>query len=110
VGRRRGAAPLRSRGGSAFREGLFSNLLNPKIAVFYTSVIPQFVVAGDPVLLPALLAAIHIATGVIWLPAYGFVVTRARRFLARPRLERAIARVTGAVLVALGVRLALDRR
>jgi threonine/homoserine/homoserine lactone efflux protein len=60
-----GHTEVSTRGGTPFRQGLVSNLLNPKIAVFYSSVIPQFVVADDPVFLPALLAGIHLATGIV---------------------------------------------
>ena len=105
-----GHTEVPTRGGTPFRQGLVSNLLNPKIAVFYSSVIPQFVVAGDPVFLPALLAGIHLATGIVWLPAYSWLVTRVGGVLQRPAVARAFARVTGAVLVGLGVRLAFERR
>jgi threonine/homoserine/homoserine lactone efflux protein len=99
-----------NRRGTPFRQGLVSNLLNPKIAVFYSSVIPQFVVAGDPVFLPALLAGIHLATGIVWLPFYAWLMTRAGKVVQRPAVARAFARLTGAVLVGLGLRLALERR
>jgi threonine/homoserine/homoserine lactone efflux protein len=105
-----GHTKVSTRGGTPFRQGLVSNLLNPKIAVFYSSVIPQFVVAGDPVYLPALLAGIHLATGIIWLPTYAWLVTRVGGVLQRPAVARAVARLTGAVLVGLGVRLAFERR
>ena len=105
-----GHTEVPTRGGTPFRQGLVSNLLNPKIAVFYSSVIPQFVVAGDPVLLPALLAGIHLATGIVWLPAYAWLVTRVGGVLQRPAVARTLARLTGALLVALGLRLAFERR
>lgn len=106
---RRGERPAAASGGaSAFRQGLVSNLLNPKIAVFFTSLLPQFVGpdAGVGVLL--LLGALFSAMGVAWLCAYGLAVARGRDLFARPRMRRAIDRVTGAVLVALGLRLAFD--
>ena len=105
-----GHTEVPTRGGTPFRQGLVSNLLNPKIAVFYSSVIPQFVVAGDPVFLPALLAGIHLATGIVWLPAYAWLVTRIGGVLQRPAVARTFARLTGAVLVGLGLRLAFERR
>ena len=99
-----------TRGGTPFRQGLVSNLLNPKIAVFYSSVIPQFVVPGDPVFLPALLAGIHLVTGIVWLPAYAWLVTRIGGALQRPAVASTFARVSGAVLLGLGLRLAFERR
>jgi threonine/homoserine/homoserine lactone efflux protein len=95
----------------AFRRGLFANLLNPKIGVFYTTLLPQFVVPGHSVLAQSLgLALAHNALGLLWLPAYAKLVVRAGELLRRPRIRRSLDRVTGVVLVGLGVRLALDRR
>ncbi len=96
---------------SAFRQGLLSNLLNPKIAVFYTTLLPQFIEPGDPVLaISMLLASIHAAMGVLWLCAYAGVVARAGDLLRRGWARRALDSASGLVLVALGVRLALERR
>ncbi len=92
--------------GAPFRQGLVSNLLNPKMAVFYPTVIPQFVVPGDPLAMPLLLAAIHITLGVVWLPAYAWSVAR----LGNIFRSRWVERLTGVVLIALGVRLAVERR
>jgi threonine/homoserine/homoserine lactone efflux protein len=99
------------RGGSPFRQGLVSNLLNPKIAVFYATFLPQFIHPGDPVLAKTfLLGSIHIAMGLVWLPLYAYAIVRAGAALRRPSVVRAVERLTGTVLVALGVRLALERR
>ena len=96
---------------SAFRQGLVTNLLNPKIAVFYTTLLPQFIVPGDPVLLKSvLLAGIHNLMGLVWLTGYATLVTRAGDVLRRPRVKRALDRVTGGVLIALGVRLTIEKR
>lgn len=97
--------------GSGFRQGLVTNLLNPKIAVFYTTLLPQFIVSGDPVLLKSLLlAGIHSLMGLVWLTGYATLVRRARDVLRRPRVRRALDRLTGSVLIALGVRLASEQR
>ena len=94
---------------TSFAQGFLNNVLNPKPALFYLAFLPQFVKPGDPVLaLTALLVAIHIAMGIVWLITWGWLVSRAgilgRRW--RSRLEA----VTGAVLVALGLRLATTSR
>jgi threonine/homoserine/homoserine lactone efflux protein len=93
----------------AFRQGLVSNLLNPKIAVFFTSLLPQFVSHGT---LPALLVlgALFNAMGVLWLTSYALVAARGRDFLQRPRMKGALEYLSGIVLVGLGLRLALERR
>ena len=96
--------------GVAFRQGLLSNLLNPKLAVFFTSLLPQFVgsqgTAGDLLALGALFNAM----GVLWLLSYAVLAARARAVLGRPAVKRTLDRLTGTVLFGLGVRLALERR
>jgi threonine/homoserine/homoserine lactone efflux protein len=95
---------------SAFRQGLATNLLNPKMAVLFTSLLPQFIdrhAAAFPSLL--LLGAIFNALGVVWLVGFALAVARSRAVLARPRLRRLQERVTGAVLIGLGIRVALER-
>ena len=106
---RAGGPPQSSR--SAFGQGLGSNLLNPKIAVVYTTLIPQFVVRDRPVLpQTTLLAATLVALGFAWLTVYAVVVARAGDVLRRPRVRSWIERVTGTALIAFGARLAVARR
>jgi threonine/homoserine/homoserine lactone efflux protein len=93
---------------SAYLTGLANNVANPKIVVFYSTVMPGFIPHGAPVLTWSLaFAAIHAALGVAWLSGYALVLHRARGVLARPRMRQAVDRITGAVLVGLGLRLAL---
>ena len=97
------------RDGAAFRRGILTNVLNPKVAVFYLTFLPQFIEPGDPVLVVSLaLAAIHVALGVVWLSTCAWLLDRAGRAVATPRFQQWTQRVTGAVLVAFGVRLALS--
>jgi threonine/homoserine/homoserine lactone efflux protein len=96
---------------SAFRQGLLTNLFNPKIAVFYSTFLPQFIGPGDPaLLLSILLAGIHIAFGLVWLTAYAWLLDRAVTTFKSSRVRRALDALTGTVLVALGLRLAAERR
>ena len=96
---------------TSFLQGFLNNVLNPKPALFYLAFLPQFVKPGDPVvLLTGILVAIHIAIGVVWLLTWGWLVSRAGQMLRRPRWRAALERVTGSVLVALGLRLATTSR
>lgn len=96
--------------GRSFREGLLTNVLNPKVAVFYLAFLPQFIGVHDPVLLKSLLlASIHASMGMVWLVALAAVLERARALITRPQVKRLLEGVSGAILVGLGVRLALAR-
>ena len=98
-------------GRAGFTVGLVTNLLNPKIAVFYSTLLPQFIGPGDPVLATSLvMAAVHGALGIVWLTGYAWAVTAMGDVLRRPRVRTALDRVTGLVLVGLGAGLLLERR
>jgi threonine/homoserine/homoserine lactone efflux protein len=95
----------------AFVQGLLSNLLNPKVALFYLTLLPQFVRSSDSVLARSLLlAAVHVGIGLIWLLCYTYFLGRLSVVLQRPRVRRVLEGVTGALLIGLGGRLAWDRR
>jgi threonine/homoserine/homoserine lactone efflux protein len=95
----------------SFVEGALTNLLNPKVAIFYLMVLPQFIPAGAPVLGRSMtLASIHIGMGTVWLAAYIVFINQLRGVLTAPRVRAWVERVTGGVLVALGLRLAIERR
>jgi threonine/homoserine/homoserine lactone efflux protein len=108
---RTAGAEAREPGRVGFTVGLFNNLLNPKIAVFYTTLLPQFIGPGDPVLAMSLtMAAVHGLLGVLWLSGYAWAVTAMGDVLRRPRVRTALDRVTGLVLMGLGVALLAERR
>jgi threonine/homoserine/homoserine lactone efflux protein len=94
----RGLVPL--------RQGVLSNLGNPKMAVFFTSLLPQF--GGS---FPALLALglVFCSLTLVWLTAYATAVAKAGDFLRRPRIRRTLEGLTGTVLVGFGLRLASER-
>ena len=97
--------------GRAFRDGLVTSVSNPKLAVFYVALFPQFVPAGAPVLPSAMLmAATIVAFDLVWYSVLAYGVTRARRAFLEGPWARRVERLTGAVLVGRGVRLALERR
>ncbi|MGE5435525.1 MAG: LysE family translocator [Candidatus Doudnabacteria bacterium] len=101
------AAPPRP--GTSFRQGVVSNLGNPKMAIFFTSLLPQF--APHPAFGALfLLGLVFSAMTFTWLTGYAFAVAKAGDFLRRARIRQALDRVTGAVLIALGLRLAAEHR
>jgi threonine/homoserine/homoserine lactone efflux protein len=91
----------------ALRQGLLSNLGNPKIAVFFTSLLPQFGHGSFGGL--ALLGLLFVVLTLGWLSAYAFAVAKARELLARSRVRRTMDAITGAVLIGFGLRLATER-
>jgi threonine/homoserine/homoserine lactone efflux protein len=94
----------------ALRQGVLSNLGNPKMAVFFASLLPQFA-GGRSASFVALFALglLFCALTFSWLTLYAFAIDRLRRFLAGP-LRRALDALTGLVLVGLGLRLAVAER
>ena len=100
-----------TRGLTSLRQGLLSDLGNPKIAVFFTSFLPQFIHGTGSAFGPLLaLGAIFAALTLLWLAFYGAVVGRASAVLRRPVVRKTLDRFTGLVLVAFGIRLAFERR
>jgi threonine/homoserine/homoserine lactone efflux protein len=111
--RRRGGhasafAGRRTTARGSFRQGVISNLGNPKMAVFFTSLLPQFGGTSFAALLG--LGLVFCAMTFVWLSAYGVAVGKAGDVLRRPRMRRALDAVTGTVLVAFGLRLATESR
>ena len=103
--------PTPRRRASPFLQGVFSNVLNPKVAVFYLTFLPQFMSPGDNVLARSLAFAVaHAVMGIVWLSAYAYVLSRISAGLGRAGVRQWLERVTGGVLIALGARLALERR
>lgn len=103
------AGPSRGTGSRSFRTGLLTNLLNPKIIVFYVAFLPQFVVPGPGA--PgrtALLAAVFLVVATAWLLIFIALLDRLRPLLVRAAVRRRMEQVTGLVLIGLGVRLAAE--
>jgi len=92
--------------GSPFRQGLVTNLLNPKLAVLFTTLLPQFIAHDDPRAKAGLLAVVFVTIGLTWLVTYTLVIGAVARSRA---FRRATEAVSGVVLIALGCRLALER-
>jgi threonine/homoserine/homoserine lactone efflux protein len=96
---------------AAYLQGVISTVLNPKPALLFLTYLPQFVDESRPVLPQiAFLAGVHIVVGLIWLTLYAHLVARAHRTLTRTDVRRWLETATGAVLVALGLRVAVEQR
>ena len=96
---------------AAYRQGVISNLGNPKMAAFFPSLLPQFAPGGEASFFGLLaLGLLFCLMTLVWLTGYAFAVAKAGDFVRRARIRRAIEGLTGAVLIGLGVRLATTQR
>ena len=108
---RRAGAPVEvaERRGNAFRDGLLTSLANPKLAVFFVALFPQFIGERGDVLPAALaMAAMIVCFDFIWYSTLAVLASRAKAGFTASRAGRWFERVTGTVLVALGLRVAID--
>lgn len=96
---------------SSWVRGATTNLLNPKVGVFYMAVIPQFIPEGSaPVLMGIALAGVHNVLGLVWFTVLILGTHFFRAWLKTPRAAKATDRITGTVLVGFGTVLALESR
>jgi threonine/homoserine/homoserine lactone efflux protein len=94
-----------------FLRGLLTNVLNPKVGVFYITLLPQFIPRGGGIMTYSFLFTfIHVAEGLLWLTLLTIAVRPLRHWLRRPAVTRALDCGTGTVLIGAGLGLALDRR
>ncbi|MER6094091.1 LysE family translocator [Streptomyces bluensis] len=90
-----------------FGQGLWSNVLNPKAASVYLTLVPQFLTSSRPIAPQiATLAAAHVVVVLVWLLFWTSVVAAARTAIDTPRFRCGMSRLAGAVLIALGIRTA----
>ncbi|MEU0570509.1 LysE family translocator [Nonomuraea sp. NPDC005983] len=102
--------PGRKSSWAAFTEGLLTNALNPKAALFFVALVPQFVSGGTPLGDTLMLSLVALAGTVVWFLLVANVVGALRRVFARSAVRRAVDGLTGAALIALGVKLAASTR
>jgi threonine/homoserine/homoserine lactone efflux protein len=102
------ARSLDGRGG--FVQGVISNLANPKVGIFFTSLLPQFVSPHhSPLLQMLMLGGIFITFNVFWMCSYALAAVKLSHILSRRRVKAVIDRFSGLVLVGVGIRLAIER-
>ena len=101
----RGDGPHEASRRVAFRRGLASDLMNVKVGMFWTALVPQFVSADSGPVLPLAMVVSMGSMVFCWLSAYAYLAARMSRTLARPRSARVVNGTVGTVLVALGARL-----
>jgi threonine/homoserine/homoserine lactone efflux protein len=95
----------------AFRRGFLSNILNPKVGVFYVTFLPQFIPHGVNIAsFSLLLAGIHVLLTLTWFALLIALTVPLGRFLSKPRVVRNLDRVTGCVFVGFGLKLAMAKR
>lgn len=116
-GRTAALHPLTAAGGAgtitAFRQGLLTNVLNPKVALFFLALLPQFIAADSDAKVAAflLLGLTFVTTGTLWVLVLAFGAAHVRGFfVSHPDAQAWLNRVTGGLFVALGARLALSER
>ena len=91
--------------------GMLTNVLNPKVGVFYVTLLPQFIPRGGSVIAYSLLfTSIHVVEGIVWLTILTTAVRPLRSWLSRHSVVRALDCGTGTVFIGCGVALALERR
>ena len=95
---------------TALRQGLLNNLLNPKAGAIFATALPQFINPGDPPLRLLLMMFAYEAILLSWLTLYSYLVSRAGQSRFGTRVRTILQGITGAVLIALGVRLAFEQK
>jgi threonine/homoserine/homoserine lactone efflux protein len=91
---------------AAFREGLLCNALNPKAAIFFVALLPQFLPADPGITDALMLSVLAVAITAVWFLAVANLIAAIRRLFSRPAVRRTVEGLSGAVLIGLGVRLA----
>lgn len=96
---------------SAFKQGLFSNVLNPKVAMFFITFLPQFVKTGENVTQQLIImGVIYTLLSIAWFFIYVFFINYLRDWLMSPKIQGIMDKATGLVLIGFGLKLALDKQ
>lgn len=95
----------------SLREGFLSNVLNPKAVVFYMAFLPQFISPEHSALAQSMfLAFIHFVVATLWQALLIYTICTANGFIMKPSVRKSLDCISGVVMVALGIRLFLEKR
>ncbi len=95
---------------SCFKQGFLTNILNPKVAVFFLTFLPQFVDPGSNTFLPFLLMGItYTVLTAIWFVLYVYLINQISAFMKKPKTQNMIEGITGTILIGFGIKLALEK-
>ncbi|PGY99679.1 lysine transporter LysE [Bacillus cereus] len=95
---------------SCFRQGFLTNLLNPKIAVFFLTFLPQFLNPNHNTFIQLLIMGLtYLILTVIWFAFYIFLIDKISAFMKKPKTQRYIQGLTGIVLIGFGIKLAFEK-
>jgi RhtB (resistance to homoserine/threonine) family protein len=95
---------------SCFKQGFLTNLLNPKVAVFFLTFLPQFVDSGGNTFTQLLIMGItYTVLTAVWFLLYVYLINQISVFMKRPKTQNIIEGITGTILIGFGVKLALDK-
>ena len=102
---------IEAKGNSYFKQGLITNVTNPKVAVFFLTFLPQFLAAGNEPFWPFLTMGImYIVLTFIWFALYVFLLNKIRNFMKKPATQAVFEMLTGAVLIGFGLKLAFEKQ
>jgi RhtB (resistance to homoserine/threonine) family protein len=95
---------------SVFKQGFLTNVLNPKVAVFFLTFLPQFVDAGSKTLIPFLIMGItYTLLTAVWFLFYVFLLNKISSFMKKSKTQAIIEGITGTILIGFGIKLALEK-
>lgn len=95
---------------SCFKQGFLTDILNPKVAVFFLTFLPQFVDPGSNTFVPFLIMGItYTALTAIWFLLYVYLINQISAFMKKPKAQNIIEGITGTILIAFGIKLALEK-
>lgn len=95
---------------SCFKQGFLTNILNPKVAVFFLTFLPQFVGGGSNTFIPFLLMGItYTVLTAIWFILYVYFINKISAFMKKPKTQNMIEGITGTILIGFGIKLALEK-
>lgn len=99
------------RGNSYFKQGLITNVTNPKVAVFFLTFLPQFLAEGSEPFWPFLtMGIIYIVLTFVWFAFYVFLLNKIRNFMKKPATQAVVEMLTGGVLIGFGLKLAFEKQ